>query len=130
MSSWVLDASAALAFLRGEPGAARVSAALSDGAIMSAVNVAEVAARLAADDFPEPRVREGLELLHVGVEAFDETHALATGMLRPVTRALGLSLGDRACIALALNSGLPALTGDQAWRDLPRLLDVEIEVIR
>ena len=130
MSSRVLDASAALAFLRGEPGASRVSEALATGVIMSAVNVAEVATRLAVDDVPEARVREGIELLHVDVEPFDEADALAAGMLRPVTRALGLSLGDRACLALAMKSGLPALTGDRAWRDLPRILDIEIEIFR
>ena len=130
MSSWVLDASAAIAFLRGEPGAARVSQALSSGAVMSAVNIAEVAARLAADDFPEPDIREAIELLRVDVVPFGEADAIATGLLRRSTRSFGLSLGDRACVALAMRAGLPTLTGDRAWRDIGSTLDVEVEVFR
>ena len=97
---------------------------------MSTVNVAEVAARLAADDFPESRIRDGIELLEVDIAPFDEADAIATGLLRPATRSLGLSLGDRACVALAIRTGLPALTGDRAWRDIASILDVEVEIFR
>ena len=97
---------------------------------MSAVNIAEVAARLAADDFPEPDIREAIELLRVDVVPFGEADAIATGLLRPATRSLGLSLGDRACVALAMRAGLPTLTGDRAWRDIGSTLDVEIEIFR
>lgn len=97
---------------------------------MSAVNIAEVATRLAADDVPESDIREAIELLSVDVTPFDQADAVTTGLLRPATRPFGLSLGDRACVALAMREGLPALTGDRAWRDLGPTLGVEVEVFR
>ena len=130
MSSSVLDASAALAYLQGEPGADRVSRALATGALMSTVNLAEVATKLAADGLDEAGIRAAFNVLEVTSESFNEADALSTGLLRPATRAFGLSLGDRACIALALQRGLRVLTTDRAWREVASLLDCEIEVIR
>ncbi len=130
MSSSVLDASAALAYLQGEPGADRVSRELGTGALMSTVNLAEVATKLAADGLDEAAIRAAFNVLQVTPEWFDEAEALSTGLLRPATRAFGLSLGDRACLALALQRGLPVLTTDRAWRDIAGPLNVDIEVIR
>lgn len=130
MSSAVLDASAALAYLQGEPGADRVSRELGTGALMSTVNLAEVATKLAADGLDEAAIRAAFNVLEVTPESFDEADALSTGLLRPATRAFGLSLGDRACLALARQRGLPVLTADRAWRDVAGPLNVDVEVIR
>ena len=130
MSSWVLDASALLAVLQDEPGKERVLQALDEGALVSTVNLAEAVTKLAFVGTPEAAVRAAVGRLDVEVAGFDEDDALATGLLRPATRAFGLSLGDRACITLARRAGLPALTTDRAWRDVGPLLDVEVEVFR
>ena len=58
---------------------------------------------------------------------FDVNLAYLVGSLRPLTKGAGLSLGDRACLALAQRLGLPALTTDRAWKDLS--LDIEVRVI-
>ena len=130
MSSSVLDASAVLAYVQGEPGAARVSEALAGGAILSVVNLAEVVTKLAGDGLSERAIHSAIDVLEVEMAAFDEADAISAGLLRTATRPFGLSLGDRACVALALRSGLPALTGDRAWREVGPALGVEIEVIR
>ena len=130
MSSSVLDASAALAYLQGEAGADRVAEALAAGALLSVVNLAEVMTKLAADGLSEEGVRGSLQVLRAETAVFEEADAVSTGLLRPVTRPLGLSLGDRACVALALKSGLPVLTTDRAWAGIGSLLDVEVELIR
>lgn len=122
----VLDASALLALLFGEPGAEAVAEAVGDGATLSAVNLAEAATVL---------VRRGLDadgILatvrdQVEVEPFTSVDALAAAELYPHTTRVGLSLGDRACLALARRLGVPALTAEQAWRKLK--LDVSVEVI-
>ena len=72
-------------------------------------------------------MRSAVQALDLAV--FDQADAVSTGLLRPATRAFGLS-PDRACVALALKSGLPVLTTDRAWRDVAALLDFEVEVIR
>ena len=130
MSSSVLDASAALAYLQGEAGADRVAEALGAGALLSVVNLAEVVTKLAADGLSNDGVRASMRVLRAETEPFDEADAVSTGLLRPVTRPYGLSLGDRACVALALRSGLPVLTTDRAWREIGSILDVEVEIIR
>ena len=130
MSSWVLDAAAVLALVQGEPGATRVSEALAAGAMMSTVNLAEVVTKLAADGLSEGAIRNAIGVQALDLAVFDQADAVSTGLLRPATRAFGLSLGDRACVALALKSGLPVLTTDRAWRDVAPLLDFEVEVIR
>ena len=130
MSSWVLDASALLACIQHEAGEEVVTDALVSGASMSSVNLSEVVARLSDAGMPPEDIRETLYSFELTIVPFDEDGAFAAGLLRPSTRRAGLSLGDRACIALALRTGLPALTGDRAWRDVAPILDVEIEVIR
>jgi ribonuclease VapC len=110
----VLDASALLALLQNEAGAERVAALLSGGA-MSAVNLSEVVARLSDHGMPADDVREALDGLPLDVHAFDREAAFAAGELRRITRGAGLSLGDRACLALAARLGLTAVTADRAW---------------
>ena len=113
----VLDASALLALLNSEPGAARVAAALP-GAAMSSVNLSEVVAELADVGMPDDAIRSALESLSLEIVSFDSEQAFQSGALRPQTRALGLSLADRACLALAMRLDVPALTTDRAWLDL------------
>ena len=127
MSDVVLDASALLAVLRAEPGAERVEEHLG-GAAIGAVNLSEVVAKLIEDGVPEAQIRLAIERLELDVHAFDAEHACTAGLLRKMTRALGLSFGDRACLALARSLGVPALTADRSWSRLD--LGIAIKVIR
>ncbi|WP_395945191.1 type II toxin-antitoxin system VapC family toxin [Brevundimonas sp.] len=115
----VVDASAALAFLMGEPGAEATAPHLATG-LMSAVNLAEVIGYL---------VRRGLDparAFYLGCEIapFEATLADRAGRLAPLTAAFGLSLGDRACLALAEREGAPVLTADRLWARLDLGIDV------
>src|ERR1700722_4092235 len=129
MPSTVLDASALLAYLYDEAGAELVADAIAGGSAISAVNLAEVLGRATdRDDDPAQlagqMVDRGLLCGAVSVESFTDKDAIEVARLRPETRSQGLSLGDRACIALARRLRLPALTADTAWSQL----DLEVEV--
>ena len=128
MSSVVLDASAVLAALKGEAGAARVADALAAGAIMSTVNLAEVVSTYSAAGVPDEVIRELLDEIPIEIAAFDLEQGVTAGFLRPRTRSAGLSLGDRACLALAQARGLRVLTADRAWAGLS--VGIEIDLIR
>ena len=133
MPSTVLDASALLAYLHDEPGAEIVADAIAEGSAISTVNLAEVLGRAAGHDGDPARLAEqmgtrGLLGGAIAVEPFTEDDSLEVARLRPATRAQGLSLGDRACIALARRLGLPALTADTAWSRLD--LEVTLQQIR
>lgn len=123
----VLDASALLALLFREPGAERVAASLAQAAI-SAVNLAEVLGRLVRDGRPLAEAVHRLAALGLEVVPLDAERAAAVAGLEPLTRPAGLSLGDRCCLALALERGVPALTADGAWQRLPH--PVRVELIR
>ncbi len=135
MSSYVLDASALLALLNNEPGSARVMAVLPDAVILS-VNFSEVVAKLARDGRSAAEIRFYLDALGLTVVDFDRALAYETGFLLPLTKAGGLSLGDRACLALAASLGVPALTCDdlrsvvdhRVWATLN--LGVQVELLR
>jgi ribonuclease VapC len=130
----ILDASALLAHLRDEPGAAVVGDAIAEGAAISAVNLAETLSR-AADRGADPSelvkrlTRAGLLDGAVVVEPFTAEDAIDVAHLRPLTRDAGLSLGDRACLALARRLEMPALTADTSWLGIARL-GVELVQIR
>lgn len=128
MSKAVLDASVLLAFLNDEPGASAAAQALEGEPVMSAVNVSEVASKLVDAGIDAGDVREMLEGLQIEVVAFDEEAAYEAGALRSATRKAGLSLGDRACVSLGLRLGVPVLTADRGWRNLP--LPVEVVLLR
>lgn len=128
MSEWVLDASALLALLNNEPGAEQVMAALLEGAAISAVNLSEVTAKLSDVGMPEAEIRQVLGPLPIDVVPFDAEAAYQTGLLRVQTREADLSLGDRACLALAKQLGRPALTAERAWERLKS--DVQVRLIR
>jgi ribonuclease VapC len=127
VSEYVLDASALLALLNEEEGAALVRRFLPD-AVISAVNLAEVVTRLSAVGMPKEAIREVLSLLALETVPFDEEHAFRAGFLYPQARALGLSLGDRACLALAETLAATAITADQVWQALE--IGVRVELIR
>jgi len=110
----VLDASAVLALLQNEPGADRVAALLTGGA-MSAVNLSEAVAKLTDHGMATADIREALDGLPLDVHAFDRDAAFAAGELRRITRGGGLSPGDRAYLALAAHLGVEAVTADRAW---------------
>ena len=114
----LLDASAVLAALFEEAGAARVARALERGAAMSSVNLGEVAARLSREGWSSATVASVVAEMGIEVIPFDRRTALLSGAYRPVTRRLGLGLGDRACLATACRLGLPALTADRSWADV------------
>lgn len=95
---------------------------------LSTVNLAEVLTRLAERGASLPDVRRQIAELGLTIAAFDEEAAVLTAGLRPATRHLGLSLGDRACLALAQREGVAAVTADRAWAGLD--LGVQIVLIR
>jgi ribonuclease VapC len=128
VSSWVLDSSALLAIIHGEPGAQRVAAALAAGAAISTVNLAEVITKLTERGFTPDDIEASVAKFQFERIDFDSPLAVDTGLLRAVTRSAGLSLGDRACLALARRLGLPVLTADRAWQTVQ--LGVQVEVIR
>lgn len=129
----VLDSSALLAWLREEPGALATEEALAGVVAINAVNWAEVLSKLF--DLGHDPIEAGQRLVTRGILGsallvwpLDESMALDIAKLRAETRAFGLSLGDRACIALGQRLQVPILTADRVWRELP--LRVQIQLIR
>ncbi len=127
MASAVLDASALLAYLNGEPGADRVAAFIGD-AMISTVNIAEVETHLLSRGGTIDDVRAVLALVAVEIVDFDRALADTTAVFTAPTRSIGLSLGDRACLALASREALPAVTADRAWEQTK--LGVTVKLIR
>ncbi len=128
MNRVVLDASAILAIINGEPGQEKLTPELLAGAVAGTVNLAEVQTKLvscgwAADDAWEDAtspIREAVSFL--------EEHARIAGSLVTQTRPFGLSLGDRACLALGLALKVPVYTAERTWKSLR--LGVRVHVIR
>lgn len=127
MAEAVIDASALLALLKAEPGADIVTEALP-GAVISAINLSEVVAKLSETGMPEKAIRQALQPLALQIIPFDEEQAYQAGLLRASTQSAGFSLGDRACLSLAKMLGVPALTADKAWAGIR--VGTEIKVIR
>ena len=127
MSRTVLDASAILALIHREPGADVVVEALPNAAV-STVNLAEVVARLSDRKIPDDAIRVTMAALGLVIIEFDEQQAFAAGALRRATRHVGLSLGDWACLALAMRLHAPAVTADRSWATLG--IGVEVRLIR
>lgn len=131
MGEVVLDASALLAYLFGEPGADVASETLLEGAVMSAVNLSEVLSKLvdrgvsvdqALSDLRAHGVLDLLEIAHFSVSLAEEA-----ARLRECARGMGLSLGDRACLALGKIRRLPVVTADSHWVNVP---GVTVRLIR
>ncbi len=130
-ASVVLDSSAFLAYLRGEPGADLVAEALAGGARMSAVNWGEVLSKLAAagkdpDRFTKLMRDQGILGGALTVQPFEIGHARLVAKMTEKTRQAGLSLGDRACLSLGKATGHAILTADNAWEKLDLGLDVRL----
>lgn len=127
MNSFVLDASALLALLNREPGRDRVAHVLADS-VISAVNYCEVLGKLIDAGVPEDQARHSIDLLNVQIVDFDEDLAVVAASIRPGTKKLGLSLGDRCCLALGLARKATVLTAKRNWPKLK--IGAKIEVIR
>lgn len=125
VSEQVLDSSAILALILDEPGAEVVRQAIREGALTSSVNLSEVIARLSSEGSNREQISAQVTPLKIRVVEFSTEHAWQAGLLRPLTRDLGLSLGDRCCLSLAMELGLPVLTADRVWEQL----DVGVDVV-
>ena len=126
MSEVVLDSSAVLAHIFDEPGAIFVEEVLP-GALLCSVNLAEVVAKLHDRGFSDDEIKCALETVDFDVVDFDRELALISGELRGETRHLGLSLGDRACLAVARQRDIVAFTTDAAWARAPA---VKVRLLR
>jgi ribonuclease VapC len=128
MNRVVLDASVLLAILNQEPGADMLTPELLSGAAISTVNLAEVQSKLVGRGLsPDDAWEAALGPIREAV-AFTSEHARLVGYLVAQTRPLGLSLGDRACLALGLALKAPVYTADKSWKKLK--VGARIHVIR
>jgi ribonuclease VapC len=125
----VFDASAVLALLFEEPGSEMVRAQLRTG-VIGAANLAEVLAKLSDHGLPVMEAVRAVTILGLEVAPMTEAQAGRSAELRPMTRSVGLSLGDRACLALAAELGAPALTADRSWDAVAGAAGVSVQVIR
>lgn len=123
--TYVLDASAVICLIDEEAGWDIVNGLLSR-AVISAVNVAEVVAKLQERGGTDAMINAGLADLNVPTVNFDHAQAVLSGKLHNATRSHGLSLGDRACLALAASRGAVAVTTDQAWKDLTGIARIKL----
>ena len=123
----VFDSSAILALLKMEQGHEMVAEHL-ENAIVSSVNFCEVITVVSRKGFGQEKVIKFLKETFLHIEDFDTEQAIIAAQLDEVTKAHGLSFGDRACLALAKSKNLPVLTADQVWKDLD--LNVKIHLIR
>lgn len=123
----VLDASVVLAAALGELTPEQAEHWLVGGCI-GAVNLSEVVAKLVDRGYPRDLVRNSIAAMNLDVRPFDLPQAERAGFLRADTRKLGLSLGDRACLALARELDCPAVTADRAWAGLD--VGIQIDLIR
>lgn len=129
MSKIILDASALLAFLNMESGGEQVQSILEKAeAVISSVNLAEVATKLLERGMPLPAIKTALQALELTIVDFTDEHAYTSAELREPTRSAGLSLGDRACLVTARSLSMPAVTADRAWLEFD--LDIDVRCIR
>ena len=127
----VLDASALLAVSKGERGADFVMDLINTkDCVISSVNMAEVGTRLLDLGLPIHELGRGIAQFNVDVIDFNQEQALACAALRPLTKSAGLSLGDRACIALAQLMQGCVVTSDRAWLDIAETTRIKVLMIR
>ena len=113
----VLDASALIALLKGEPGADVVERHMVQP-VMSTVNLAETLTRMAQDGADAAETKAHLDASPIRFVPATDEHALGAALLRAHTKPWGLSLGDRFCLALGLEERLPVLTAERRWKEL------------
>ena len=129
MTAYILDTSALLAHLWQEPGEARVAQLLlTEHCLLGATNLAEVVTKMTERGLPVSEVSTVVNSLNVDIIPLTQKQAEVAGILRQTTRHLGLSLGDRACLALAKTMDGIAITADRPWQALN--LGIAIECIR
>ena len=126
----VLDASALLALFNDEPGAQAVLDALAGVCLVSAVNQTEVLTKLLDKGLSEAEAASVMQSVEIQVLAFDASQSLEAAGLRRETRTVGLSLGDRACLALARSRKAVALTADRPWLQIADAVGVTVWCIR
>ncbi|MDB9526981.1 type II toxin-antitoxin system VapC family toxin [Oscillatoria sp. CS-180] len=130
---FVLDASALLAWLFGEPGRQHITKALTKGCLIASVNWCEVLQKANGRGIAQERLYGDLEDKQIldgalTITSFDEELAKRAATLHPQTQSLGLSLGDRACLALGMSKNLLVITANKVWAELD--LPVEVQLIR
>ena len=128
MNSIVLDASALLAVLNREPGAEKLTPQLLSAAISSTVNLAEVQSKLVSRGIKPDEAWEATISPIRESAVFTDVQAKIAGNLIARTSAFGLSLGDRACLALGIALKAPVYTADRSWKNLK--LGVRIHLVR
>ena len=128
---YVMDASALLALMQGERGGDVVNDLIVEHeCVASSVNIVEVGTRLVDKGLAPVHLARTLKELDVQTIDFDLEQALLSASLRVTTRLAGLSLGDRACLALAQLMKGTAVTADSAWSDIAEAVGVEVLMIR
>jgi ribonuclease VapC len=127
----VIDASALLAVACGESGSEVVLGLINtQECVISSVNVAEVAARLIDLGLPVSELDQAIAQFNVDTIDFNHRQSLISAEIRPITRSIGLSLGDRACLALAKASNGCAVTADRIWLEVAEALEIPVILIR
>jgi ribonuclease VapC len=126
----VLDASVLLALFNDEPGAERVMQALEQPCLLSAANHTEVLTKLLDKGLSPEDAATVMTSVELRIVAFDAAQSADAAWLRPATRKVGLSLGDRACLALARAEGAAVLTADKPWLQIAQAAGVKVECIR
>lgn len=127
----VMDASALLALIHGERGYEMVEGFIqTQECVISSVNMAEVGSKLIDNGLPETDLARIVQQFQVGIIEFSVEQATRCAALRAATRSSGLSLGDRACLALAQCMQGCVVTADRAWSDMEATVGVKILQIR
>ena len=126
----ILDASALIAYLHDEPGSDAVVDAITETAAISVVNWAETLSKVAADGSDPQQIADSLQTSDspLILEPLSDADCVEIAPLRPLTKGHGLSLADRACLALAKRLDIPVVTADHNWGDLD--LGITVQLIR
>ena len=127
MGKIVFDSSAVLTLIKMEDGYEKVAERLDD-AIISSVNFCEILVVVSRKGFKQEQTIENLKATFRHIVDFDKEQATIAATLDSSTKGYGLSLGDRACLALAKHKNLPVLTADKVWKKLK--VGVDIQLVR
>jgi ribonuclease VapC len=127
----VMDSSAILAILRGEPGCDYVQELLqSEECAISSVNMAEVGSKLIDYGLPPEELPRIARQIQIDIIDFNTDQSIQSAQIRKITRSTGLSLGDRACVALAQLMQGCVVTSDRAWLDIAEITQIKVLMIR